>query len=154
MQTYSFLTQWHFKAPIEKVWNEVSRVETWPASWKQFRKADIRNPDRPVGIGTVVDCEVTAGLLCSFRFTVEVTGYEPPHLVELKASGDLVGSGTGTLAERDGGTDIGFQWDVGTTSALLCILARFPFAQRVLRWNHERVMNLGYRALKAKVEGD
>ncbi len=36
MSQYSFVTQWSFQAPLEKVWNEISDMDRWPEWWKML----------------------------------------------------------------------------------------------------------------------
>jgi hypothetical protein len=48
METYHFVTNWYFKAPVESVWEELADVKSWP-SW---RKVKFHRSESKVQLGT------------------------------------------------------------------------------------------------------
>jgi uncharacterized protein YndB with AHSA1/START domain len=153
MEMYHFVTRWFFMAPIEKVWDEAARMEEYPTWWKELRSARIRGGESSLRLGSLVDCEVRGSLPYSLRFTAEVTTFEPPRLIEITSSGDLVGTGKWVLEPREGGTDSVFHWDVGTTNPILNLLGKLPLVRAALVKNHDRVMANGYEVVRSRVEG-
>jgi len=153
MEMYHFVTEWFFRVPDERVWDETADIEAYPRWWKSLRKAKIRGPESRLQLGSVVDCEVKGALPFSLRFTVEVTQFEPPRRAVITSTGDLVGTGRWTLESRDDGTLSTFYWDVGTRSAVLNLLARVPFVKPILEKSHNDVMARGYETVKARLEG-
>ncbi|UCC60820.1 MAG: SRPBCC family protein [Dehalococcoidia bacterium] len=153
MEMYHFVTNWFFSAPKERVWEETANMESYPSWWKDLRKAEIRGPESRMQLGSVIDCEVRGALPYSLRFTVEVTTYEPPDLMVIKSSGDLVGEGRWILESRDDWTASTFYWDVGTTNRVLNLLGKLPFLRKMLEKNHDDVMAKGYEIVKARIEG-
>jgi uncharacterized protein YndB with AHSA1/START domain len=152
MEMYHFVSEWFFKAPIEKVWEETENIEAYPTWWKDLRKAKMRGPESRLRLGSIADCEVKGALPFSLRFTVEVTVFEPPHLVEIKSTGDLVGTGKWILESKNDGTQSTFHWDVGTSNPILNLLARIPFVKPILEKSHDDVMAKGYEVVRARIE--
>lgn len=152
MAMYHFVTEWFFKVPVERVWEETSNIEAYPSWWKDLRKAKIRGTESKLKLGSVADCEVKGALPFSLRFTVEVTKYEPPHLLEIVSTGDLVGTGRWTLEPKDNGALSTFYWDVGTSNPVLNLLAKIPFVKPLLEKSHDDVMAKGYEVVRARIE--
>ena len=118
-----------------------------------MRGARIRGGESKLQLGSVVDCEVRGSLPYSLCFTLEVTAFEPPRLMEIKSTGDLVGTGKWALESKDGGTESVFYWDVGTTKPILNLVGRLPFVRAMLEKNHDDVMAKGYKVVKSRIEG-
>lgn len=153
MEMYHFVTEWFFKVPVERVWEETSNIEAYPDWWKGLRKAKMRGPESRLQLGSVADCEVKGFLPFSLRFTVEVTKFEPHHLLEIKSTGDLVGTGKWSLEPKDNGALSTFNWDVGTSNPILNLLAKIPFAKPILEKSHDDVMAKGYEVVQTRIEG-
>ena len=153
MEMYHFVTRWFFRASIERVWEEASNVEAYPDWWKYLRRAKMRGDRHGLRLGSVVDCEVRGTLPYSLRFTAKVTAFDPPRLMEIESTGDLVGTGKWVLEPGEGGTESTFYWDVGTTNPVLNLLARVPFVKKMLVKNHDDVMSAGYEVVKSRIEG-
>ncbi len=152
MEMYHFVTIWFFPVPVERVWEETANIEAYPTWWKNLKKAKLRGPESKLQLGSIADCEVKGALPFSLRFTVEVTAFEPLHLVEIKSTGDLVGTGKWVLETKDNGTQSLFYWDVGTTNPVLNILAKIPFVKPILEKSHNDVMEIGYEIVKSRIE--
>ena len=150
MVTYHFITEWFFPVPVERVWEETSNIETYPTWWENLKKAVIRGTESRLQPGSIVDCEVKGALPFSLRFAVKVTTFEPPRLMEIRSTGDLVGTGKWVLESKDNGTQSIFYWDVGTTNPVLNIIAKFPFVKSMLEKNHDDVMTKGYDVINAR----
>jgi uncharacterized protein YndB with AHSA1/START domain len=106
METYHFVTNWYFKAPVESVWKELADVKSWPSWWPSWRKAEFHGSESKVQLGTITDNEVKGELPYSLRFSNEVTLLQTPYLMENKSSGDLVGKGKIVLEQQDDGTAV------------------------------------------------
>jgi hypothetical protein len=120
---------------------------------EELKKAKIRGTESRLQLGSVADCEVKGALPFSLCFTVEVTTFQPPHLVEIKSTGDLVGTGKWILESKGNGTQSTFYWDVGTTLPILNLIARIPFVKHILKKSHDDVMAKGYEVVKSRIEG-
>lgn len=151
MEMYHFVTKWFFNVPIERIWDETANIEAYPAWWKNLKKAKIRGSEPRLQLGSIADCEVKGALPFSLRFTVEVTTFEPPHLLEIKSTGDLVGTGRWTLEPEDNGALSTFYWDVGTSNPILNLLAKIPLVKPMLEKSHNYVMAKGYEVVKDRL---
>lgn len=152
METYHFVTNWHFQAPIERVWEELVNVSAWPTWWPSWRKAQFHGAESQSQLGSIVDNEVRGTLPYSVRFTTEVIQIQPPQLVEVKSSGDAVGNGKWVLERRDDGTAVTYYWDIATSNPVFNFLGKLSFVRAMIEKNHDYVMDDGFRALKQRVE--
>lgn len=152
MEMYHFVTHWTFHAPIDLVWQEINDIEKWPLWWHSYKQAMIRGEQKSSGVGTIVDNRVKGTLPYSLAYATQITRWEPPMLLELISTGDLIGNGKFVLEPRGDGTAVTFYWDVGTSNAVFNLLAKLPFVRRIMEKNHGVVMDDGYRGLRARVE--
>jgi hypothetical protein len=92
---------------------------------------------------------VRAKLPYTLNFTTELVRERPPHELEIKASGELVGTGLWKLNEKDGWTEIEFHWDVRAEKPLVRWLSFL--LKPLFRWNHDWVMRVGERGLQGEI---
>ena len=144
------MTEWRFKAPLQKVWSVVLDIERYPELWKNFRRVQITRGDGK-SVGSVFVCEVRGSLPYSLTYALEVLEAEEYRHMLLRSTGDLVGSGRWEFAEAEPGTVRAvYFWDVATTNPILNLAAKL--AKGALARNHDQVMANGYAALRPYVE--
>jgi hypothetical protein len=148
---YEFLTAWLVPAPIERVWDELFDVASWPQWWKGVTEARELEPGGPGGVGKVFTISWRSFLPYELTFTTTVTRVEQPHLMEGEAVGELTGTGRWRLFHQDGTTAVTYEWNVHTTRAWMNLLA--PLARPVFEWNHDYVMRRGGEGLRERVDG-
>jgi ribosome-associated toxin RatA of RatAB toxin-antitoxin module len=149
-EPYHFVTEWRFKAPLQKVWSVVLDIERYPELWKNFRRVQITRGDGK-SVGSVFVCEVRGSLPYSLTYALEVLEAEEYRHMLLRSTGDLVGSGRWEFAEAEPGTVRAvYFWDVATTNPILNLAAKL--AKGALARNHDQVMANGYAALRPHVE--
>lgn len=149
-EPYHFVTDWRFRATLEKVWTVVLDIERYPGWWTNFRRVKITRGDGK-SIGSVIECEVRGSLPYSLKYALEVLEATQHRHLLLRSTGDLVGSGRWEFSEIDpGSVKAVYYWDVATTNPILNLVA--PLAKGALARNHERVMANGYEALRPHVE--
>ncbi|MEE8471246.1 MAG: SRPBCC family protein [Dehalococcoidia bacterium] len=149
---YHFVTRWFFEASMENVWDKLTDIESWPTWWKGIKKAMIRVSGTMSDPTLVAECKVKGDLPYTFRFSLEVTTFRRPDLVEFKSWGDLVGSGKATLEPAAGGTECTIYWDVRTAKTILNLLVSLPLAKGLVEKNYYDLMDNGYQALKRALE--
>lgn len=147
-----FVTKWRFQAPIEKVWEEVTDVISYPAKWPTWRETVLRGSESKVQIGSVIDCVGRGVLPFSVSFTSEITTFQPPTLMEYASSGGLVGNGRWVLTPNGNGTDVISYWDFGLPTPIFSFLSKLPFAKSLMAKHHDYVMAEGYRGFQARLE--
>ena len=152
MELYHFVTKWVFHAPVERVWEEIVDVPSWPSWWTSWRKVVFHGSAPPLQLGSVIDHEVRGRLPYRVKLRTIVTLFQPSHRLEIASSGDLVGTGVLILDPQDQGTAVTYSWDVGLSNPLLNLLGKLSFTRALLEKNHDYVMDEGYCGLKARVE--
>ena len=144
------MTEWRFKAPLQKVWAGVLDIERYPELWKNFRRVQITRGDGK-SVGSVFVCEVRGSLPYSLTYALEVLEADEYRHMLLRSTGDLVGSGRWEFTEAEPGTVRAiYFWDVATTNPILNLAAKL--AKGALARNHDQVMANGYAALRPHVE--
>jgi hypothetical protein len=145
------VTDWRFKAPLQKAWSVVLDLQHYPEWWKNFRRVQITRGDGRA-VGSVIACEVRGALPYSLHYALEVLEVEEDRHMLLRSTGDLVGTGRWEFSEPEPGiVKAVYFWDVATTNPILNLVA--PLAKRALARNHDQVMANGYAALRPRVEG-
>lgn len=137
---YHFVTHWQVRAPIQKVY-EILKDGPRYAQW--WRPAYVSSEEIAPG---KVRAVVHSRLRYTLTFVTEVTREAPPHEIELRSSGDLVGKGLWKLHQNGEWTKIQFSWEVRAEKPLLRWLS--PLLRPLFKWNHDGVMSAGERGLQ------
>jgi uncharacterized protein YndB with AHSA1/START domain len=150
MASYSFVTLWHFRQPIERVWQAINAAEDYPRWWSNILYYECITPENPRGVGAQGRRAVRGLLPYSLVYTTTITKTEAPYNLEYDAEGDLVGDGRFVLAEVTDrqtvrGTEVTLYWNVNTQGKWLNRLA--PLFKWLFAWNHHHVMRRGERGL-------
>jgi hypothetical protein len=158
MTTYSFVTIWRVKAPIENVWNEIYHSQDWPVWWKGVENVVEISKGDERGVGSVHRYTWKSKLPYRLSFDMKTVRIEPPVLLEGIATGELQGhglwqlstSGSETAGETAGETIVRYDWKVETTKWWMNLLA--PIARPLFEWNHNVVMSWGAKGLSERLE--
>lgn len=150
---YHFVTNWFLNVPIEKIWQEIADPQSWTTWFQDFKKVTPRSLEVTLPHKVLTDVEYRGNLPYTFCFTLEVTTIEPPQLMELKATGDLIGTGKWVLKSQDQGTAVSYYWDVGIANPFFNLLTAIPWIKAPTEKNHNISMERAYYALKGKLEG-
>ena len=147
---FEIVSEWHLDAPVERVWQALVEVESWPRWWPYVREVrTLRAGDAGSGgeLGAVRRLRWASLLPYGIDLDVETVEQRPHARLRGRASGDLRGSGLWEL-ERDGaGTRVRYTWQVELATRWMRLAA--PLMAPVFRWNHEGVMRAGERGLAA-----
>jgi hypothetical protein len=149
MAVYSFLTTWCVDAPIEPVWDVISKSERYPEWWTGVRSVTELESGGEHGVGALSRFVWRSRLPYLLEFDMRVTRAEPPYMLEGHASGELEGVGICRLYAGAAGTAIVYSWDVSTTRRWMNGLA--PVARPAFAWNHDYVMRQGAHGLAAQL---
>jgi len=152
-QQYHFVTEWWFDVAPDRLWQQVVDVASWPDWWGDISEARLQDSETTLCRGSVIRGAVKGALPYTLNLTIEVTAMEPPRLLEVRADGDLTGTGRWVLEPRTGGTFTRLDWNVATTGLLLSLLGRLPPVRALLERNHHELMARGYEMLRRRVEG-
>lgn len=149
MADYSFVTEWLFDAPVERVFAEIQAAEDWPAFWKGVRRVEVLSRPEHGLVGTRTRNTWRSVLPYTLTFDAEVIAAEAPRRLELRADGELSGSGRWELEPTASGTRVTYHWNVATTRAWMNLLA--PLLRPLFKWNHDVVMHWGYQGLRKRL---
>lgn len=149
MVQYSFLTRWDIDAPIERVWDTITDLDSYPQWWKYVARVELIRPGDDADIGLVHRVRWTTALPYSLTIETEVVRREPPRLLEIVARGQLQGSGLWELSQADGTTTVVYRWKVSTTKTWMNLAG--PILRRAFMWNHDVLMKEGGEALARRL---
>ena len=151
---YAFVTVWHTSAPVDLVWQAITRVEDWPAWWRGVKRVNKVRDGDDRGIGALHEFAWRGRLPYDLIFTTEIVQVVEHRLIVGHAQGELEGIGRWTFTGEEGGTRVECDWRVRTTKRWMNLLA--PIAYPLFVWNHNTVMRWGAeglgRVLGAKVQ--
>ena len=136
MVTYHFESQWYFKAPVERVQEELENTSNWPTWSSGIRSARVRAKDGEFSEGSLVDIEVKGPLPFTLKFTLEVTEYRPPTSIAFTSRGNLIGGGRLVLAPSNDGTDVTLYWQVAMQNPVFNFLAKLAPFKALMEKNH------------------
>lgn len=146
---FSLATDWHFDAPVERVWMLILRSEEWPDWWRAVKCVEpIRHGDHE-GVGVVRRFTWTTALPYTLTFDVETVRVKRNREIEGRASGELDGVGLWTFSETNGGTHLNYLWRVEATKPWMRRLA--PVLRPLFAWNHGKVMAWGLEGAKRRL---
>jgi uncharacterized membrane protein len=149
MPEYHFVTEWKFNAPLEKVWNEIRSMDTWPEWWKYVKSVELRKEGSPDDLHSVRRITWNTALPYTITFDSELTDLLPYKRIAGNVFGELKGTGIWTFSHEQHMTHVKYEWNVITTKWWMNKLA--PVAHRIFSWNHDKVMDAGYDGLKRRL---
>jgi uncharacterized protein YndB with AHSA1/START domain len=144
-QQFHLVTEWHFDAPIERVWAVLIAPDDWPSWWRAVKRVEILQHGDAAGVGAVRRFTWGTALPYTVIFDMTATRIEPMRCLEGRARGELDGVGLWTVTPAGDGTDVRYDWDIAVTRAWQRMLA--PVLKPVFAWNHGVVMGWGYEGL-------
>ena len=145
------VTEWQLRAPLERVWEELSHPDAWPAWWRAVQRVEKITDGGPDGVGAVRRFTWATALPYTLTFELEATRIEPMHIIEGRARGELDGVGRWTIAPDGAGTHVRYDWKVDVTKPWQRLLA--PVLKPVFAWNHNVIMGWGYEGLVKRLRG-
>ncbi|HMQ93111.1 MAG TPA: SRPBCC family protein [Amaricoccus sp.] len=139
---FDLTTEWDLSAPVSPVWAALRAVEAWPAWWRSVRKVEPLVAGSESGIGAVHRLTWQTALPYRLVLTTEVTAVQPERRIEVRARGDIEGTGVWTLLPRErDGCRVRYLWRVRVTKPWM--RAVLPVLKPAFAWNHREVMRIG-----------
>jgi hypothetical protein len=145
-QQFILVSNWRLEAPLDRIWEELVRPDEWPRWWRAVKRVELLAEGDATGIGAVRRFTWGSALPYGVSFDMRVTRIEPMSVIEGRASGELDGLGRWTLRPDDGAaTMVRYEWQIELTKPWMRTLA--PLLRPAFAWNHNVVMDWGYRDL-------
>lgn len=149
MSEYSFVTNWSFAAPLERVWDEIEDADSWPVWWKGVLVVELLKSGDADGIGSIRRTTWKSALPYKLTFDSEVVRVDKLNLIEVLSFGQLDGRGLWSFGSENGQTKVRYDWTVDTNKGWMNLLA--PIAKPLFRWNHDVIMNWGEEGLRKRL---
>ena len=135
---YHYISTWQLQAPIEQVWAAISNLDQLPTWYPAVQQVQTLTPGDDQQVGARVRYVLKGRLPMRLAFEATITRVDPPRQLELRAEGDLAGTGRWDLEQHDGLTSARYTWDVRTTKPWMNLVA--PLARPLFAWNSKGVM--------------
>ena len=138
MADYHYVSTWQLQAPIQQVWAALNDLEHLPTWYSGVQEARELTPGDAQGVGRRVRYVIKGRLPLRLAFEATTTRSLPPRDQELRAEGELAGTGRWSLDQHGDITTARYTWDVRTTRPWMNLLA--PLARPMFTWNSRGVM--------------
>jgi carbon monoxide dehydrogenase subunit G len=138
MADYHYVSTWQLQAPIEQVWAAISELERLPAWYPAAQEVQTLAPGDDQGVGARVRYVIKGRLPMRLAFEATITKVDPPREAELRAEGELAGTGRWLLDQQGEVTTVRYLWDVRTTRPWMSLVA--PVARPLFTWNSKGVL--------------
>ena len=138
MAHYQYVSTWQLQAPIEQVWAAITNLEHLPIWYAGVQEARELAPGDAQGVGRRVRYVIKGRLPLRLGFEATITRSVPPQEQELRAEGELAGTGRWSLNQHGEVTTARYRWEVRTTRPWMNLLA--PIARPIFTWNSKGVM--------------
>jgi carbon monoxide dehydrogenase subunit G len=138
MADYHYVSTWQLQAPIEQVWAAITDLEHLPTWYAGIQEARELAPGDAQGVGHRIRYVIKGGLPMRLVFEATTTRSVPPREQELRADGELAGTGRWALDQQGEVTTACYTWEVRTTRPWMNLLA--PLVRPMFTWNSKGVM--------------
>jgi carbon monoxide dehydrogenase subunit G len=138
MADYHYVSTWQLQAPIQQVWAALNDLEHLPVWYRGVQQVQELAPGDAQGVGRRVRYVIKGRLPLRLAFEATTTRSLPPQDQELRAEGELTGTGRWSLDQHGQVTTVRYHWDVRTTRPWMNLLA--PLARPLFTWNSQGVM--------------
>jgi uncharacterized protein YndB with AHSA1/START domain len=135
---YHYISTWQLQAPIDRVWAALSDLEQLPTWYPAIHQVQILAPGDDQQVGARVRYVLKGRLPMRLAFEATIARVDPPREAELRAEGDLAGTGRWLLDQQGEVTTARYLWDVHTTKPWMNLVA--PLARPLFTWNSKGVM--------------
>jgi carbon monoxide dehydrogenase subunit G len=135
---YHYVSTWQLQAPIERVWTAISDLEQLPAWYPAVQEVQTLAPGDDQRVGARVRYVIKGRLPMRLAFEATIARVDPPREAELRAEGELAGTGRWLLDQEGEITTVRYLWDVQTTRPWMNLVA--PVARPLFTWNSKGVM--------------
>ncbi|MGD9561944.1 MAG: SRPBCC family protein [Pyrinomonadaceae bacterium] len=149
MGSYEFATIWHIDSPIEPVWDAIKETCEWPEWWPGVEQVTELKAGDDDGFGACHRSTWKSRLPYRLEFDSEVIRIEKHRMIEIRAFGELEGTGLWQFFPHGEGVQVRYDWKVITNKAWMKVLA--PVARPFFKWNHDAIMAWGERGLQLRV---
>ena len=146
---FDLVTEWAFEAPPEQVWTILRAVESWPTWWPSVRRVEPVAAEDGNGVGAIHRLTWQTALPYTLTLATKVTAIDPMRRIEVRATGDVEGTGTWMLRPEAGTTLVRYVWRVSVARPWMRV--GLPLLRPAFAWNHGKVMETGGFGLRQRL---
>ncbi len=151
-QTYSFITNWKIKAPVQQIWDAIYESTGWPSWWNGVLDVKIIEKGETNGVNGVREYIWKSVLPYKLAFNMRLIERIDLEYLHGVAFGELEGEGTWLFKQENDITFIQYNWNVFTNKTWMNYLS---FMLRpVFKYNHDVVMRWGAEGLAKKLNAE
>jgi len=143
---YSFLSHWEIKAPVNVVWDYISKGEEWHYWWRSVVKTKLLEKGDANGLGEIIQYTWKSFLPFKLKINFKITGKDLYKEIRGESTGDLIGTGIWRFQEKNGITYVDYEWEVESTKKLVNFLSHFM--KGFFTYSHNVIMHRGEKGLK------
>jgi uncharacterized protein YndB with AHSA1/START domain len=149
MAHYQFESEWVVSAPIEAVFDLLATPDGYSEWLPSIKNSKLVSSGGDNRIGARATYSIKSPLFYSLDFEATLTELQRPNRIQMLARGDLIGTGTFELAQREGKTVVKYYWYVSTTKKWMNAVA--PLGRPAFVWAHHSVMREGCAGLAKRL---
>ncbi len=146
---FSLISDWHFEAPLERVWALIEASEAWPEWWRAVKRVELVRDGAADGVGAVRRLTWATALPYTLAFDVETVRVVRHSEIEGRAFGELDGTGLWNFYTEPHGIHVRYTWRVEVTKPWMRRLA--PLLRPMFAWNHNKVMAWGLEGARRRL---
>ena len=146
---FQLTSQWMIAAPIDLVWQQLSRPERWPEWWPAVLAVQTLSTGDSSGVGAIRRMHWRTALPYRLSFNMFTTRVEKHRLIEGESDGELAGVGRWQFTREREGTRVQYDWTVNLGKPWMRIA--LPILRPLFTWNHNKVMEWGREGLCQRV---
>jgi len=146
----AYRRQFAFAIPPTKIWEAIERVERFEGWWSWLE--EFRLDGGELREGAVLHGVVAPPLPYRMRVDVELTRCERPALIDSIVRGDLEGEAALRIRPDGAGSQVEVAWTIEMMQRPMRVASRV--AHPLLKWGHDRVVELTVAGFRRHVEVD
>jgi carbon monoxide dehydrogenase subunit G len=145
---FVYRREFEFAVPPVELWERIERVDQFERWWPWLQ--EFRLEGDTLATGSVLHGVVVPPLPYRMRIRVELTGCEPPHLIEADIGGDLQGQARLRVRADGTGSRVEVAWTVEMMQRPMRLASRFGWP--LLQWGHDRVVEMTVNGFRRRLE--
>lgn len=147
---YHFVTRWRVEANAQEVYDLINDPLQFPRWWRcVYQSVTELECGDASGVGRCVRLCTKGWLPYALHWESTTLKAFPPHLISIRAEGDLYGRGVWRFEQSGTFVDVSFDWRVVPEKPLL---RRLPFCKPLFSANHRWAMRKGLECMKAELQ--
>jgi uncharacterized protein YndB with AHSA1/START domain len=147
--TIDYRHAFSFALTPDRLWDRIEEFDQFERWWPWL--TGFRIEGNGLSAGSTLHGTVTPPLPYRMQLQVELVECERPIAIDARISGDLVGTARLRLRPDAGGTSAEVAWTVEMRQPAMRLASRI--GHPVLKWGHDRVVEITVAGFRRRVDG-